>query len=151
MGLHSFSLASRLPCIKSIVLKAAGTPMTMPLPLSSLARLTLLPGEFSTSSTSGRLSPTFTKAREVLWKLREAVHGTERSGTLAVIRRAANILASCGCCDGVWLFSRSRSRFRGAGSEWRRAVLAEARAPERHGVICPQELQGLSTLSEAVR
>lgn len=43
-------------------------PMMTPFPFSSLARLILLPGEFSMSSTSGILSPTLTKAREVEWK-----------------------------------------------------------------------------------
>ena len=53
-------------------LKAAGTPTIKPLfPFSSLATLTLLPGDPSNSSTlssSGRLSPTLTFGRGVLWK-----------------------------------------------------------------------------------
>ena len=44
------------------LLKAAGTPMIKPLPLSSFAMDTLLPGEFSINSTSGMASPTLTKA-----------------------------------------------------------------------------------------
>lgn len=41
--------------------KAAGTPMTRPLPeASSLDRLTLLPGDVSKSSTSGTASPSLT-------------------------------------------------------------------------------------------
>lgn len=39
------------------VLKAAGTPMIKALPLISLKRFTLLPGECSTRSTSGRALP----------------------------------------------------------------------------------------------
>lgn len=54
---------------RSDVLKAAGVPMITPLPLISLARLTLFPGEFSTrTSRSGMESPFWTKAGAVLWK-----------------------------------------------------------------------------------
>lgn len=53
------------------ILKAAGTPMIKALPLapSSLDRLTLFPGEFSTrTSRSGIRSPARTKAGVVVWK-----------------------------------------------------------------------------------
>ena len=49
------------------VLKAAGTPMIKPLPLISLKRFTLLPGECSTRSTSGRRLPTATQAGREAW------------------------------------------------------------------------------------
>lgn len=51
--------------------KAAGTPTMTALGVdaSSLARLSLLPGESSTrTSRSGIASPTFTKARGVAWR-----------------------------------------------------------------------------------
>lgn len=54
-----------------ILLKAAGTPMIRPLPLSSLAIETLFPGEFSMSSTSGMASPTLTQTRDEAWNERE--------------------------------------------------------------------------------
>lgn len=49
------------------VLKAAGTPITNPLPVNSFDKLILLPGEFSwRTSRSGRRSPTLTEmGREV--------------------------------------------------------------------------------------
>ena len=50
------------------VLNAAGTPMMRPLPLSSVERLTLSPGEPSTRSTLGILSPTLTMVAAVVWK-----------------------------------------------------------------------------------
>jgi hypothetical protein len=46
-------------------LKAAGTPMITPLPVNSLERLTLFPGEPSTRSMFGRESPVLTMARAV--------------------------------------------------------------------------------------
>lgn len=43
--------------------------MIKPLPVSSLARLTVLPGEFSTrQSRSGMGSPTLTATGAVVWK-----------------------------------------------------------------------------------
>ena len=59
--------------------------MIKPFPLSSFARLILLPGEFSMSSTSGMASPTLTKARGVEWKRREVASRTKDT------RRAANM------------------------------------------------------------
>lgn len=70
-------------------LKAAGVPIMTALFLISLARLTLLPGEFSTrTSRFGMASPFCTNAGAVLWK-REACARTR--GTLVAKRRAANI------------------------------------------------------------
>lgn len=43
-------------------------PIISPLPLSSLAMLTLFPGEPSARSTSGILSPTWTKRAAEEWK-----------------------------------------------------------------------------------
>ena len=53
------------------LLKAAGTPMIIELPLLiSSAKLTLLPGEFSTrTSSSGMLSPTLINGLAELWKV----------------------------------------------------------------------------------
>jgi len=71
------------------LLNAAGTPMTTPLPLSFLDKFTLLPGEFSMSSTSGRASPTCTKLLADEWKaLRDAIRGA----IAAKMRRVAYIL-----------------------------------------------------------
>lgn len=64
------------------VLNAAGTPMTRPFPCSSLAKLTLFPGEASTRSISGMLSPALTKAGAVVEKGRDATmveRGSRRS------------------------------------------------------------------------
>ena len=45
----------------SNLLNAAGTPIISPLPVSSLAKLTLFPGEFSVkTSRSGIASPAWT-------------------------------------------------------------------------------------------
>ena len=58
------------------LLNAAGTPMTIDLPLpSSSARLTLFPGELSTSASArlGSLSPTLTNRGLELWKERERI------------------------------------------------------------------------------
>lgn len=56
-------------------LKAAGTPMTKALPLAtSLARFTLLPGEFSVrTSRSGMESPTWMRRGMEEWKQRRDV------------------------------------------------------------------------------
>ena len=55
--------------LKSHILNAAGTPMIRPFPVSSLARLILLPGEPSVkTSKSGMRSPTFTKTGLEAWK-----------------------------------------------------------------------------------
>ena len=56
-----FSLVVEVICGKDDILNAAGTPIMRPLlPASSLARLTVLPGESSTSSTVGIESPALT-------------------------------------------------------------------------------------------
>lgn len=68
------------------LLNAAGTPTMTPLPESSLARLTLLPGEFSTRSMLGMESPFRTKAGAVLWK-----GATPARGRRVARRRAANM------------------------------------------------------------
>ena len=74
------------------ILNAAGTPMITPLPFSSLARLTLLPGEFSTrTSRLGMASPFWTKAGVVLWK--RAARCDRARGRVFVRRRAANIVS----------------------------------------------------------
>ena len=49
-------------------LKAAGTPTIKPFPVNCFERLTLLPGEPSTSSTSGSRSPVLTMMLGVDWK-----------------------------------------------------------------------------------
>lgn len=75
---------------QSDVLKAAGVPMITPLPLISLARLTLFPGEFSTrTSRSGMESPFWTKAGAVLWK---RARWEKARGREVATRRVANIL-----------------------------------------------------------
>lgn len=91
-------IAIQLPCnckfeLEVDVLKAAGTPTMTPLPVNSLAMLTLLPGESSTRSTLGMASPTLTKAGRVAWKRADWVPRVR--GTVAVKRRAANILQLC--------------------------------------------------------
>lgn len=59
-------------------------PIIKPFPVSSLARFTLLPGEFSMRSTLGTLSPTFTNAGAEAWKRRRLatarVRGRRRTG-----------------------------------------------------------------------
>ncbi len=52
------------------LLKAAGTPIMRPFPVSSLERFTLSPGEDSWRSTSGILSPTLTILAVVVAKKR---------------------------------------------------------------------------------
>lgn len=70
------------------ILKAAGTPMTKPLPVSSLARLTLVPGEHSCrTSRFGRLSPTLTLDRADAWK--RAARGCGGAGADEGVRRRA--------------------------------------------------------------
>ena len=61
-------LVREVIAIDVYLLKAAGTPMIRPLPLSSLAKFTLLPGVPSTRSTDGMESPTFTMVAVVAWK-----------------------------------------------------------------------------------
>lgn len=64
--------------------------MIKALPLSSLAIETLLPGEFSMSSTSGMASPTLTKARAEPWNERRG--DARRAGRAEVkVRRAVNM------------------------------------------------------------
>lgn len=70
----------------SSLLNAAGTPIIKPLPFSSLASESLLPGELSMSSTSGMASPTLTFRRDAAEKAR-AERGMEGAK-----RRAANIV-----------------------------------------------------------
>lgn len=61
-----------------------------PFPLISLAKLTLLPGEFSVkTSRSGTASPFWTKAGAVLWK--KAVWDLA-AGMRVARRRAANMI-----------------------------------------------------------
>lgn len=62
--------------------------MIKPLPVSSLDRLTLLPGEFSTrQSRSGRASPTFTATRAVVWKWKWEWEWENGPGRTAVAAR----------------------------------------------------------------
>lgn len=71
LGQHwgGFLLSAMFHVWDSHALKAAGTPTMTPLPLISLARLILLPGESSTrTSRLGMASPFCTKAGAVLWK-----------------------------------------------------------------------------------
>lgn len=60
------------------LLNAAGTPMTKPLSCTSLARLTLFPGEPSTRSTSGRRSPALTEGGRVAWNGRDPQRAARR-------------------------------------------------------------------------
>ena len=68
---------------------AAGTPTMTPFPdLNSSARLTLLPGESSTSTSKSGISwPTRTKARGVEWKLRAATEGRARATRRREVRK----------------------------------------------------------------
>jgi hypothetical protein len=52
------------------LLKAAGTPMMRPLPVSSLLSETLLPGESSIKAMSGIESPTLTMVAAEAWNER---------------------------------------------------------------------------------
>ena len=70
--------------------------MIKPLPLSSLARLTLFPGVPSTSSTEGMGSPTLTIFAVVVWKLvREMI--VAKRGAEEVLRVRCRMLS----IDGV--------------------------------------------------
>ena len=70
--------------------------MIKPLPLSSLARLTLFPGVPSTSSTEGIGSPTLTIFAVVVWKwLREIV--VAKRGGKRVLRMRCRVLS----IDGI--------------------------------------------------
>jgi hypothetical protein len=80
------------------VLKAAGTPMMTPLPWSSLAMLTLLPGEVSTRSMFGMASPTWTLARAVDLNPRAAPN---TRGLTDARRRVANMMVSVISSDNV--------------------------------------------------
>lgn len=87
-------------CGNAHVLNAAGTPMMRPLPFNSLAMDTLLPGEFSTSSTSGIASPTLTKAREDAWKGRRATalepaKSVRRAANMVCLRATTRISTGC--------------------------------------------------------
>jgi hypothetical protein len=65
---------------KPNLLKAAGTPIINAFPLAISLKLTLLPGESSTrTSSAGILSPTLMKARAELWK--------DRAGRAAMANR----------------------------------------------------------------
>ena len=78
--------------MKVHVLKAAGTPIirAFPAPTSS-AMLTLFPGEPSARTVmSGMLSPTLTRARGVVEKVRVAALLAR-----SVERRSANIVVVC--------------------------------------------------------
>jgi hypothetical protein len=91
-------------------------PMMMPLPLvNSFARLTLLPGEPSTRSTSGTLSPTLTNAGAEAWNRRrpatEHVNGRIRAESMVNVRLAQKVLAKRMCGDG----SGGRSELAQAG------------------------------------
>jgi hypothetical protein len=75
------------------LLKAAGTPMMRDFPfLISSLRLTLLPGDDSTSpSTLGIESPTFTKARAELWKDLAGVREALRASLLMIFVEAISV------------------------------------------------------------
>jgi hypothetical protein len=78
------------------VLKAAGTPIIRALSLISSLRFTLFPGDFSTSSMPGNVSPTLTKALGEIWKerAREAATPSRRRTEALAIIIAANRIRS---------------------------------------------------------
>src|SRR5699024_10216138 len=92
--------------LEHVPVKAPGTPTMYPLAvLNSSARLTLLPGEFSRSSTAGTSSPTLTQARGVAWKLR----ATPAAGrATATRRRDARKAIACLWRVGVGLVDGDR-------------------------------------------
>jgi hypothetical protein len=94
------------------VLNAAGTPMIKPLPLSSLRRLTLWPGEFSTRSTSGSGSPTATHAGDEVWK--DVGRPTDSRGSLHANVRAGSMMGLGGgeIGDGSRSTRKERNRER---------------------------------------
>ena len=67
--------------------------MIKPLPLSSFAIETLLPGEDSWSSTSGIASPAFTNAGTEAWK-EARCEALRRAGRAEKVRRVANMFKS---------------------------------------------------------
>ena len=78
---------------------AAGTPIIRPLPFNSWARLTLLPGLPSISSTSGMLSPTLTKCVAEAWKAaRWAVGRWRRVARRVEERRRVNMMGLNSVC-----------------------------------------------------
>ena len=109
-------------------------PMIRPLEVSSLARLTLLPGESSTRSTSGNLSPARTQAAGDGWKRREARVMVSSGGR----RLRASSMAEKGAGGGLIVGGRAaggrtlkfearthggatgvgRSGLKGAGGRW---------------------------------
>jgi hypothetical protein len=90
------------------VLNAAGTPMIKPLPLSSLRRLTLWPGEFSTRSTSGSGSPTATHAGDEVWK--DVGRPTASRGSLHANVRAGSMMGLGGGGDWRWQSFNSKRK-----------------------------------------
>lgn len=98
------------------------------LPENSFARLTLLPGEFSTrTSRSGIGSPTRTGAGRVVWKARrgraEAGRRADRKGRREKVRRdifLAGVAGVVGLRCGSFVFAMRRINVRvvklGAGS-----------------------------------
>ena len=71
--------------------------MIKPLPLSSLARLTLFPGVPSTSSTDGMGSPTLTILTVVVWKLLREIVVAKR-GAEELLRMRCRMLS----IDVIW-------------------------------------------------
>lgn len=73
------------------LLNAPGVPIIKPFPCSSFAKFTLLPGEFSVStSRSGKASPTLTKEGRVVWN--SAAGWLARGIALAAKRLVANMM-----------------------------------------------------------
>lgn len=79
--------------LEQVPVKAPGTPTIYPLEdLNSSARLTLKPGEFSIKpSKLGTSSPTFTRARGVLWKARMAAAGRVKATRRREVRKAIEL------------------------------------------------------------
>jgi hypothetical protein len=75
-------------------------PMIKPLPVSSLARLTLLPGEPSTRSRLGSLSPTLTKTGAEAWKERRPAAQRVTGNS---VRAAANMVNATGLVGIVYV------------------------------------------------
>lgn len=76
---------------------SCNSPIITPFPVNSFARFTLLPGEPSTRSTLGSLSPTLTNAGAEAWKRRlpatERVAGRQRAAENIV--RLASVYRVC--------------------------------------------------------
>lgn len=82
----SYKISEYISRVTKDLLKAAGTPIMRAFSFVNSLKSTLLPGEFSTSTSRlGSLSPTLIKAREEIWK--------DRAGRAALkaTRRMANM------------------------------------------------------------